>query len=114
MMIVRKVVVMIVIFGGGRGKRDVLFDSLLDTLCHMAMVSSIYGIYSPLEAYNDHTLPFRHDDIRWDHVYGRSFHSGLTNIYPLQIPPPCPDLPMVWYLEEVVRYEYADGRDQVV
>jgi hypothetical protein len=80
----------------------------------MAMISFISDSDIPLEAYNDHTLLFRHDDIRWDHVYGRSFHSGLTSIYPLLTRPPCPDPLGGWYWVKVVRYECADGRDQVV
>jgi len=62
----------------------------------LSSASSLIGT-SPLEAYNDRTLPFRHDDIRWDHVYVESFHSGLTSIYPLQTRPPYPGLLKGWY-----------------
>jgi hypothetical protein len=65
-------------------------------------------------AYNDHTLPCRHDDIRLDHVYVQSFHSVLTNIYPLPSLLLYSSRPRESYLVKVVRYGYVDERDQVV
>jgi len=70
-----------------------MFDLILCLELRIVWLSSALSLLidSPLKAYNDHTLLFRHDDIRWDHVYGRSFHFGSTNIYPLPTRPPCPN-----------------------
>lgn len=80
----------------------------------MAIVSFALFVDSPLEAYNDHTLPFPHVDIRWDHVYVQSFHSGLSSIDPLRILPLSPDLLGAPCWVEVAQYANVDVRDPVV